>query len=461
MSAVKPILGVVLIFIFATAGLMAAESSSSSRPAFYSWARTPPMGWNSWDAYGPTVTEEEVRANADYMAAKLEDYGWQYIVVDIRWYVTNPSSHGYNQTDPHYVLDEYGRLLPAPNRFPSAANGAGFKPLAAYIHGRGLKFGIHVMRGVPVVAVERNTPILGSTATAADIYTKDMQCRWLRDMYTIVAGRKGAQEYYNSILRLYASWGVDYIKVDNLSSPYHAAEIEMIRQAIDACGRPIVLSLSPGETPIEKADHVVRNANLWRISADFWDRWQDVKAQFALCDAWSPYAGPGHWPDADMLPLGHIGIRAERGDNRMTRLTHVEQITLMTLWSIFRSPLMFGGDLPSNDAFTLSLLTNRDVLAVNQHSTDNRQLFSRDGHIAWVASVPDSRDKYLALFNTNSADPGASMGEEVSVSLDDVGLTGSVRVQDLWEHGDLGDRSGTFAVRIPPHGAGLYRLTPR
>lgn len=462
MSSLKLIPRAVFILMLATAALLAAgNASSSSEPAFYAWARTPPMGWNSWDAYGPTVTETEVRANADYMAANLKDFGWQYIVVDIRWYVTNPSAHGYNQTNPDYVLDEYGRLLPAPNRFPSAANGAGFRPLADYIHSRGLKFGIHVMRGVPVAAAERNTPILGSTATAADIYTKDMQCRWLRDMYGIVAGRKGAQEYYNSILRLYASWGVDYVKVDDLSHPYHTAEIEMIRKAIDACGRPIVLSLSPGDTPIDKAEHVVRHANLWRISADFWDRWQDIEAQFVLCDKWSPYAGPGHWPDADMLPLGRIGIRAERGDNRMTRLTRPEQITLMTLWAIFRSPLMFGGDLPSNDEFTLSLLTNQEVLSVNQHSMDNRQLFNRNGHIAWVAGVPDSRDKYLALFNTNSAGPGTSAGEEISVSLEELGLSGSAGVRDLWEHDDLGDRSGTFVVRIPPHGAGLYRLMPR
>jgi alpha-galactosidase len=462
MSSLKLIARAMAILMLCTVALQAAEPVSSPSPrAFYEWAATPPMGWNSWDAYGPTVTEAEVRANADYMAAHLKEYGWRYVVVDIRWYVTNPSAHGYNQTNPDYVLDEYGRLLPAVNRFPSAKDGRGFKPLADYIHSQGLKFGIHVMRGVPVAAVERETPILDSTATAADIYSKDMQCRWLRDMYTIVAGRPGAQEYYDSILRLYASWGVDYIKVDDLSHPYHASEIEMIRRAIDACGRPIVLSLSPGDTPIGDAEHVMTHANLWRISADFWDRWQDIEAQFALCSMWSSYMGPGHWPDADMLPLGRIGIRAERGDNRMTRLTHAEQITLMTLWAIFRSPLMFGGDLPSNDEFTLALLTNREVLSVNQHSTGNRQLFNRGGSIAWVASVPDSGDRYLALFNTNSAGPGGAAGEEISVPLDELGLTGSIGVQDLWQHETLGDCSGTFSARIPPHGAGLYRLTPR
>ena len=461
MNPLKLILRSVLILTLTAAVVQSAELPESASNAFYAWAPTPPMGWNSWDCYGPTVTEAEVKANADYMAEKLKDFGWQYVVVDIRWYVSNPSAHGYNQTNPDYSLDRYGRLLPAVNRFPSAANGHGFKPLADYIHGKGLKFGIHVMRGVPVVAVERNTPILGSSAMASDIYSKEMQCRWLRDMYTIVAGREGAQAYYDSILRLYASWGVDYIKVDNLSQPYHAAEIEMIRKAIDGCGRPIVLSLSPGDTPIDRAAHVVRHANLWRISGDFWDRWQDIQAQFALCRLWNPYRGEGHWPDADMLPLGHIGIRAERGDDRMTRLTHDEQITLMTLWSIFRSPLMFGGDLPGNDAFTLALLTNREVLQVNQHSSGNRPLFERDGHIAWIADDPDSSDKYVALFNTTPVGASTAMAGEISVSFDEIGVSGRANIRDLWKHADLGSFSASFSATIPKHGAVLYRISPQ
>ncbi len=461
MSSLKLISTAILILLISMAALAAAgRSSAPAQAEFYAWAESPPMGWNSWDAYGPTVTEAEVRANADYMATKLKDDGWEYVVIDIRWYVTNPSAHGYNQTNPDYVLDDYGRLLPAVNRFPSAADGAGFKPLADYIHGRGLKFGIHVMRGVPVVAVRKRMPILGSSATADDIYSPDMQCRWLRDMYTVVAGRNGAQAYYDSILKLYASWGVDYIKVDDLSHPYHAAEIEMIRKAIDGCGRPIVLSLSPGNTPIERAEHVVEHANLWRISADFWDRWQDIEAQFALCELWSPYSGPGHWPDADMLPLGRIGIRAERGDNRMTRLTKTEQITLMTLWSIFRSPLMFGGDLPSNDAFTLSLLTNREVLAVNQHSNGNRKLFNHNGHIVWVANVPGSNEMYVAYFNTTSVDADVETGPGISVSFEEIGLRGPATVRDLWKQVDLGTFSARFTAPIPSHGSGLYRITP-
>jgi len=441
------------VFIFALLVGCTSAHSSDNIVDFRNWAQTPPMGWNSWDCYGPTVTEAEVKANADYMAEHLKQFGWEYIVVDIRWFVKNTKSRGYNQTDPQYVLDEYGRYLPAPNRFPSSADGKGFKPLADYIHDKGLKLGIHIMRGVPVEAVKNKMPILNCDANAADIYSTEMQCGWLRDNYTIVAGRKGAQEYYDSLFELYADWGVDYIKIDDLSQPYHKEEIEMIRKAIDNCGRPIVLSTSPGPTPFEDAEHVSKNANLWRLTGDFWDNWRSLNEAFAIASRWHTYIKPGTWPDSDMLALGRIGIRAERGRNRMSRFTDDEEITLMTLWCISRSPLMFGGDLPSNNEWTLKLITNPLVLAVNQNSKNNKPLF--EGNLtAWTADVPDSDDKYLAVFNRTSVD-----AQNVNVSLEDIDFE-NVKVTDLWSGQELGTFSGQFAPLIQPHGAGLYRLTP-
>jgi alpha-galactosidase len=372
---------------------------------FHQWAYTPPMGWNSWDCFGPTVTEEEVKANADYMAENLKEYGWEYIVVDIRWYIENDKAHGYNQSDAIFVMDEYGRLLPAVNKFPSASGGKGFKPLADYIHAKGLKFGIHLMRGIPKFAVEKNTQVLGTNVTAKDIYNTNLLCTWLGDMYTVDAAKKGAQEYYNSVLQLYASWGIDFIKIDDLSRPYHQDEIELIRNAIDDCGRPIVLSTSPGETPIESADHVQKHANMWRIIDDFWDNWSQLNEHFSLFEKWIPYMGPGHWPDGDMLPLGHIGIRAERGDDRMSQLTRDEQYTLMSLFLICRSPLMFGGHLPDNDAFTLQLITNEEALAVLKNSQNNRQLFNDGERIVWTADDSDTGHKYAAVFYSSDQKP--------------------------------------------------------
>jgi len=363
-----------------------------------SWASTPPMGWNSWDCFGPTVTEQEVKANADYMGGHLKEFGWQYIVVDIRWYVENDKAHGYNKKDPVMIVDDYGRLIPAVNRFPSSAAGKGFKPLADYVHRLGLKFGIHIMRGIPRLAVERNTPILGTERNARDIYSTENLSTWLRDMYTVDASKPGAQEYYNSLFKLYASWGLDFVKVDDISWPYHKDEIELVRKAIDCCGRRIVLSLSPGPTPLEDAEHASTHANMWRIIGDFWDNWQQIDEHFSLFEKWIPYMRPGHWPDGDMLPLGRIGIRAEQGEPRMANFTKDEQITLMSLFLICRSPLMFGGNLPDNDQFTSSLITNDEALGVLQQTRDNKLLFDDGDRIAWMADEVGTNDKYVALF---------------------------------------------------------------
>ncbi len=377
------------------AGALISHAAAEARPAFLDWAPTPPMGWNSWDCFGTTVTEAQTKEQADYMAARLKAHGWQYIVVDIQWYEPGATSHDYRK-DAVLTMDGFGRLQPATNRFPSAEGGNGFRELAAYVHGLGLKFGIHLMRGIPRQAVERNLPILGTDLRAADIADKVHVCPWNPDMYGVDMAKPGAQAYYDSVFALLAEWGVDYVKVDDLSRPYfqNQPEVEAIRRAIDKTGRPMVLSLSPGATDLRAAAHVTTHANLWRISDDFWDRWLSLREQFARLANWNPHRRPGAWPDADMLPLGTLML-GKRG----TRFTPDEQFTLMTLWSIARSPLMHGGDLTKTDPLTLSLLTNDEVLAVNQRSTENRPLFDRDGLIAWTAKDPANGDTYLALFN--------------------------------------------------------------
>ena len=352
------------------------------------------MGWNSWDCFGTTVTEAQTKAQTDVMAAKLARYGWQYVVVDIQWYEPSAKGFDYKPGAP-LTMDANGRLLPAPAKFPSAANGAGFKALAAYVHGKGLKFGIHMMRGIPRQAVAQNTPILGTPYHARDIADTSSICAWNPDMYGVDMSKPGAQAYYDSMFRQYAAWGVDFVKVDDLSRPYHREEIEGLRTAIDRSGRPMVFSTSPGETPLQDGEHVQRHANMWRISDDFWDSWPALFEQFERLRQWAPFSTAGHFPDADMLPIGTVRFTEQ------SHFTRPEQTTLLSLWSIVRSPLMMGGDLTKLDDFTLSLLTNEEVLAVNRSSSDAHQLFNRDGQIGWVADVPNSQDKYLALFNTS------------------------------------------------------------
>ena len=432
--------------------LLAAPLFAAPATDYHAWAPTPPMGWNSWDNFGTTITEAQTKQQADYMAEKLKPHGWQYLVVDIQWYQPSSQGHGYEK-GAKLAMDGYSRLVPAPEKFPSAADGKGFKPLADYVHGKGLKFGIHMMRGISRQAVDQNTPLLGTTVRAGDIANRSDVCEWNPDMYGVDMSKPGAQAYYDALIQLVADWNVDFIKVDDLSRPYHQAEIAAIRKAIDKTGRPIVFSTSPGETPLASGAHVNQHANMWRVSDDFWDDWRSLRDQFKRLHDWTPHRVSGAWPDADMLPFGTIEFK------RQTRFTQDEQYTVMTLWSIARSPLMHGGDLTKTDPFTLSLLTNDAVLAVNQHSANNRQLFrTEDGLIAWVADVPKSKDKYLAVFNTRDAAPG-STGVPVPVKLADFGMSAKAKVRDLWTGKELGAAGPAFAPEVAYHGARMFRIT--
>lgn len=434
--------------------LLFARSDQETHSQRKSMAGSPPMGWNSWDCYGTTVTESEVKANADYMAARLKQHGWQYIVVDIQWSDAKAKSHGY-RPNADLTMDSYGRLVPAPNRFPSAAGESGFKPLADYVHQKGLKFGIHIMRGIPRQAVRANMPIYGSKSHAADVADQNSICKWNSDMYGLNMSKPEAQDYYDSIVQLYASWGVDFIKADNMLDPLHAEEIAALSRAIDKSGRPMILSLSPGPTKPEDAKFLAGNAEMWRISNDFWDRWKDLKNQFTLLQSWAPHSQPGAWPDADMLPLGRIGMRAERGDDRMTRFTHDEQRTLMSLWAIARSPLMYGGDLPSNDDFALSLMTNDEVLAVNQKATNSRPVSTNGDRVVWASDDAGSKAKYVAAFNT-----GDSGTQEVTIKFSDLGAPESCDLRDLWSGRTVSGVKDGYTFHLPPHGSALCKLTP-
>ncbi|WP_160724411.1 glycoside hydrolase family 27 protein [Bacillus sp. USDA818B3_A] len=422
----------------------------------HTFAKTPPLGWNSWDCYGAAVREEEIRGNADYMAEHLKAYGWEYVVVDIQWYEPGAHSSVYRPFVP-LEMDEYSRLIPAVNRFPSASDGSGFKSLAEYVHNLGLKFGIHIMRGIPRQAVHANTPILGTQARARDIAHPNSICPWNTDMYGIDASKEGAQEYYNSLFQMYANWGVDFVKVDDIAASRlydtHLDEIKLIRNAIENCGRDMVLSLSPGPAPLEYTEDFIANANMWRMTDDFWDLWNLLYGMFERCEKWNEYRQAGCWPDCDMLPLGHIGIRSVDGGgaDRWTRFTKDEQITMMTLWSIFRSPLMFGGELRDNDEWTLSLLTNKEVLDLNQNSHSNQLVYRKDDKIVWMAKDKDTHT-YAALFNATD-EPA-----EVGVTFEELGISNHKKARDLWKQEELGELNDEIKQIVPSHGAVLVKL---
>lgn len=416
------------------------------------------MGWNSWDSYGLSVTEQEFRANAEAMAQHLKRYGWEYAVVDEGWYLQNPEGKAGTF---RFTMDAHGRYTPAVNRFSSAADDKGFSLLADWVHRQGMKFGIHIIRGIPKQAVEKNLKIADSQFRAAEAANKSDTCAWNADNYGVKYTPAG-QAYYDSIASLYASWGVDFVKIDCISYPYREDEIHMFSEALRKTGRPIVLSLSPGPTPLDKVEDLRKYAQMWRISGDVWDHWkqwpnqdwsQGLLGQFQLAAKWASFVEPGHWPDADMLPLGYLGPRPGQGKPRQTAFTQDEQRTLINLWSIFRSPLIFGGNLTQLDDWTTSLLTNPEAIAVNQHSRNGRAVVSDSKKAVWAAKSDAGGGVYVAIFNLEDGQ------QTIAYPLQSLGLTGvSYKVRDLWKHQDLGSKD-QLKVTLPAHASVLYRVS--
>lgn len=422
------------------------------------FAKTPPMGWNSYDYYDTTVTEAQVKANADIMAKELKEYGWEYIVVDIEWYANNAGSM---RDKFQYIpfgdleLDEYSRLQPSPKRFPSSAGGKGFKPLADYIHSLGLKFGIHIMRGIPRRAAEAHSKVLGTDITADMIADPSSICGWNPDMYG-VRNTPAGQAYYDSVIQMYADWGVDFIKCDDICdswmypsdrfSGWH--ETQMLHKAILKAGRPIVLSLSPGPAHIDRAWQYCENANMWRITDDFWDNWELLKNMFWRCEQWQDHVRQGCFPDCDMLPLGRLGGGFGNGEWEC-RLTHDEQMTMLSLWCMFRSPLMLGAELTKLDDRTRSLITNRELLKLLGDGCHGTQLFRNDEMAVWKNENNETKEVQVALFNLSDDDRTLEWR-----------LDRDCQLYDIWSGEKSMTSGGIITAAVPSHGVRHYRLEP-
>ncbi|GEM_PF-45462 len=411
-------------------------------------ALTPPMGWNSYDSYYGDVTETQVREAADALRSILQPFGWNTVVIDYLWY------HDDN------TIDEYGRLLPDDEKFPNANGANGFTPLADYVHDLGLSFGIHLMRGIPRQAFDQDTPILDSSYSARDAASGTDACPWDDHMWGVRGDTEAGQDWYDSIYRQYAAWGVDFVKVDDMMNPYsgnfdvHVDEVEAVHEALYATSRSIVLSLSPGPHPTSAVQVLNANANMWRTVNDFWDTdgLSSMDDEFEAAHAWAETAGitQGHWPDADMLPLGDMG-------HRVSQLTHNQQVTVMTLWSIMPSPLMFGGipnRLPGDD-WTIALLTNEEVLAVNQDALGSRglRIAQRGRTEVWARDLAGG-GKAVALFNRGGQDA------TVSVGLAELGVTEpDVVVRDLWRREEVTGVTSELSVVVPYEAALMYTVT--
>ena len=472
------------LFLTALTAPSAGAQTAGKSISLAAVAPTPPLGWNSWDAYGLAITEAQFRANVDVLKNRLKPLGWQYAVIDEGWFLENPQ----DRPTPDklvYAVDSHGRYMPVPARFPSAgASGKGnsvsshstgtdgamlpatvedtsFAALGAYVHAQGLKFGIHIVRGIPRVSVQRNLPVEGSTFHAAEVADTGDVCPWDPTNYGVRDNAAG-QAWYDSLIEQYAGWGVDLLKVDCISDrPYKLSEIQQIRRAINKSGRPIVLSLSPGPTALAHAAEVGSLANMWRIADDEWDVWssegksfpQGVKDQFARLAAWEPYAKPGNWPDADMLPLGQLKPSPGWEGPRASRLNPEEQRTEVTLWAIARSPMIIGANLTLLDPATTALLINRQVLRINQTAVHSAEVLHEGDLVVWRADLPGGA-KAIAMFNLGETEiaPSKQLAE---FGADLAGRDWNV--SNVWD-GGAAVAGRQFVERIAPHGAALLLL---
>ncbi len=432
---------------------MAAASAERLAP-------TPPMGWNSWDAYGLTINEAQFRANAQVLVGLKSD-GWNYAVVDEGWYFEDSQARPEARKS---SWDSNGRLIPDMTRFPSAANGAGFKPLANWTHSQGLKFGIHIVRGIPKGVVSDNLPVADSGFHAAEVADTSDLCPWDNGNYGVRDNAAG-QAFYDSTIRLYARWGVDFLKVDCIADhPYKGAEIRMIAKAIEKSRRPIVLSLSPGPTDLSHAAAVAEYSQMWRIADDIWDGWDFHAGQFpnGIISAfdnlakWAKFAKPGNWPDADMLPWGSLTPHPGWGQPRQSRITQDEERTQFALWAISRSPLILGANLTRLDEFTRSLIANKEIIAIDQTAVSSAQIPGDPAdsmHIRiWLAETAGRRPKrYLAVFNL----------QETALERDlawPAPLKGSAHaVYEIWSRRSV-PAAAALHVGLPPHGCAVFRI---
>jgi hypothetical protein len=308
------------------------------------------------------------------------------------------------------------------------------------------------LRGIPWVSAEKNLSIKGTAFNTASIALPDKGCEWYDGFYGVDMSKPGAQDYYNSVFSLFADWGVDFIKADDI---VNVPELEGISIASRTCGRKIVLSVVPANIPY---DVLRKNAHLARTGFDFWDVWQMLKVGFPVAAKVVKEAEPGFWPDLDMLPVGKIGLKISyKGpEARISNFTTAELHSLFSLWYIARMPLMLGSYLPETDQRTLDLITNEEALDVNRIGVNPRQIKFKNAVIIWTSDIPNTDEKFLAFFNTwESKEP-----IKIKVRFDQLGLVQGVRykVRDLWAKKDLGIFSNEFSAPIDAHNSGLYKI---
>ncbi|MCG3148729.1 MAG: hypothetical protein PCFJNLEI_02174 [Verrucomicrobiae bacterium] len=372
----------------------------------------PPLGWNSYDCLGCVANERRLLENLRVFVERLQPHGYEYFVLDGGWYRQHELGDREFPVpgEPCTVgVDEFGRPQPAPVWFPN-----GVAAIAAACHAHGVRFGIHMMRGIPRVAVERNLPIAGTAWRARDVANPADGCSWCPDNCGVNVAHPGGRAYYASVIVQLADWGVDFIKYDDMIPA--PDEVDAVADALAACPRPMVLSLSPGDGHHSDRWATYQRANLIRLTGDIWDdrdgfaqvfeRWQKLQDRLATWPA-------GCWVDQDMIPfgelclwnpdrgvpVGHVAF-AGKGVHRRCQFTPAQQRTFLTMRALGASPLFMGGHLPGTDDATFALLTDPDLLACNQNATPGHVTMLSDTLALWQSPERDAPQRgWLGLFN--------------------------------------------------------------
>jgi len=414
--------------------------------------RTPVLGWSSWSFLRKQPTAERMKAQALALHnSGLQEIGYEYVNLDDFWYQC-PGRQGPN-------VDPYGRWVTDSSKFPPQGNSDGIKVVADYIHSLGMKFGIYVTPGISKQALKRNTPIKGTSYTAAQIAEPSVKennynCK---GMVRIDYSKAGAQEYTNSWVEMLAAWGIDYIKIDGMTES-NAADVKAWSNAIRQSGRPMVLDVTQGAFTSAIAPTLMTYANQWEFAPDVecyrcekagssypLTSWADVANRFKYVAEWQPYAGPGGFNDYDSIEIGN-------GSN--DGLTPIERQTQISLWALGASPLILGVDLTHLDPTDLQkYLKNSAVLAVDQDSIPAKRVLNTGNQQVFAKREPNG-DAIVGLFNTGEK------AEEVSVPASTVGLPenkSGYSLHDLWT-GERKNTGSTISAVVPSHGVVLYRV---
>ena len=419
--------------------------------------KTPPLGWNSYDCYAESINEEQANANLDAFIEKLKPFGFEYFCLDAGWYADGDQVHHMdmirNGQLRHMNIDEYGRFIPSPVNFPHT-----LRALADRCHANGIKFGVHIMRGMPLMALEKNTKIKGTDYHARDIYDPDNFCSWCKYCVATKADHPGTLAYYKSVVEYLANdLKIDYIKLDDVTE--HPDHIRLFAEAINSVERPILLSLSPGnEIWTGKMEIYEEFGNMVRITPDIWDN--DRSNQLKL-ERWYQCENitPGKcWLDLDMLPLGALQVsmpvnpdqdfNKHLGFARQSRMTPLGKRVMMSIMALSASPLIFGGDLPTTPQSDFDYVLEPEVLKCNQNGVIGKRIFfAHHIDIRKAESKTEPGHGWIGIFSVNQDN------RRIRLSSQDLGFEKTPVLYDIWNKENIYiDPDGTLELFIPAYG---------